>query len=282
VLVRTPRLPRPSQLAVVLVPLLVLFLSFGSGYLVGQLDALSGRRPLPQMLHGAGLGFLADRIPDATYGEAGLSQQDRERFRAFWEAWNWVNREFYQPERVDHQAMVYGAVRGMLQTLDDPYTVFLDPRHGEIADSDLRGSFGGIGVQVDVRDGALTIVAPLDGSPGAQAGLKPDDIITRVDGKDVTGIGLSEAVLLIRGPRGSTVTLTIRRVGIATDFDVPVTRGDIKVDSVKSRMLDGGVGYLRISSFSSTTGTETEQALKSLLAQNPRGLILDLRSNPGG
>src|SRR5204863_9267489 len=109
--------------------------------------------------------------------------------------------------------------------------------------------FGGIGVQVDLRQDRLTIVAPLDGSPGERAGLKPGDLIVAVDGKSIVGMPLNDAVLLIRGPRGTAVTLTVQRPDVADPLTVSVTREDIKVQSVRSRMLDSGVGYLRITSF---------------------------------
>jgi carboxyl-terminal processing protease len=262
-------------------PVLALVCTFAAGYLLGQVDALSGQRPLPALLRQAGLNSLAASVPVAT-GEAGLTAEDRERFAPLWEAWGLVNREFYDPRRLDRQRMVYGAVRGMLQSLDDPYTTFTDPVHGQITEGDLRGSFGGVGVQVDLRDDRLTVVAPLEGSPGLRAGIKPGDVIVAVDGKSIVGMSLGEAVLLIRGPEGSPVTLTVERGGAASPLQLTVTREVIKVNSVRSRMLDGGIGYLRITSFTSQTGSEMDSALKALMDQHPRGLVLDLRSNPGG
>ncbi len=270
------------MIAFYVIPILALVFSFAAGYLLGQVDSLSGARPLPALLRQAGLDTLAAQIPVSISGESGLAVEDRERFETFWEAWELVNREFYLPDKLDRQQMVYGAVRGMLATLDDPATLFLDPVSGEIADADLRGSFDGIGVQVDVRDNRLTVVAPLEGSPGEKAGIKPGDIILAVDGEPVEGMTLQEAVTRIRGPRGTTVTLTIGREGESELLTFAVQRDEIKIESVRFEMLDGGVGYLRINSFGSETGAETKAALTELLKQNPRGLVLDLRSNPGG
>jgi carboxyl-terminal processing protease len=262
-----PRGRRRSPVLSAVLPLAALLVIFCAGYVVGQLDALSGARTLPDMLHQIGLGALAARLPVAVFGEAALPVQDRQRFADLWEAWDLATREFYQPERIDRQRMVYGAVRGMLEALDDPYTAFLDPAHGQIADSDLRGSFDGVGIQLDSRDGKLIVIAPLDGSPGEQAGLLPGDVITQIDGTDVQGMPLSRAVLLIRGPRGTSVTLTIERENLSAPLTLTIPREEIKVDSVRSRMLE----YV-----------ETDAALRALLDQHPRGIVLDLRSNPGG
>jgi carboxyl-terminal processing protease len=170
----------------------------------------------------------------------------------------------------------------MLATLDDPATLFMDPVHGAMADADLRGTFDGIGVQVDERDGKLVIIAPLEGSPGERAGLKPGDVIIAADGTDLAGMDLTQAVALIRGPRGTSVTLSIVREGTTEPLTFSIQRDEIRVESVRSRMLEDGVGYLRITTFGSETGSETQRALTSLLEQQPRGIVLDLRSNPGG
>ncbi len=277
-----PRGRRRSPVLSAVLPLAALLVIFCAGYVVGQLDALSGARTLPDMLRQIGLGALAARLPVAVFGEVALPAEDRQRFADLWEAWDLATREFYQPERIDRQRMVYGAVRGMLEALDDPYTAFLDPAHGQIADSDLRGSFDGVGIQLDSRDGKLIVIAPLDGSPGEQAGLLPGDVITQIDGTDVQGMPLSRAVLLIRGPRGTSVTLTIERENLSAPLTLTIPREEIKVDSVRSRMLEYGVGYLRISTFNGQTSVETDAALRALLDQHPRGIVLDLRSNPGG
>jgi carboxyl-terminal processing protease len=200
----------------------------------------------------------------------------------FWEAWGVVEREYYNRDAIDRQKLIYGATKGMVDAVGDPCTVYLTPANREVNDTDLRGSFDGVGIQVDMRDGKLTVIAPLDDSPAAQAGVKPGDVVTHVDGKSLNGKTLNDTVLLIRGQRGTTVSLTIVRPGAADPLVFDLTRAEIKLQSVRSRMLPEGVGYVRLATFSSNTPRDTTNALKELLAQQPNGIVLDLRSNPGG
>lgn len=203
-------------------------------------------------------------------------------FKVFWEAWDLVKKEFYKTDAVDATEMTYGAIRGMLSSLGDDHTGFASPSLSQVADEDLRGSFDGIGVTVEMRDGLITVVAPLEGSPGEAAGIKAGDVIVKVGDRDTASLTLLEAVALIRGPRGTTVQLTISRPGEAAPLVISVTRAEIKVESVKTKMLDHGIGYVKISSFAEPTAALLADKLKALNALHPAALILDLRNNPGG
>ncbi len=218
--------------------------------------------------------------PPALQGQP--SQEESDVFRVFWEAWNLVDREFYNQQSIDHTKMTYGAIKGMLETLDDPYTNFANPVHGQVTEEDMRGSFDGIGVVVEVKDKKLTVVAPQEDSPGARAGIKPGDIIVKVDGQDTEKLNLLEAVALIRGPRGSKVTLTIVREGEPAPLEIQVTRAEIKVVNVRTRMLEGDVAYVKLNGFAVPTGQQLADAVRQATSQKPKGLILDLRNNPGG
>jgi carboxyl-terminal processing protease len=256
--------------------------AFFGGYLLGQADALAGRRDLTDLTL-----RLAQRVGlhpalTPTSAETALAPSDQERFRVFWEAWGLVNQEFYNRSALDGQKMTYGALKGMLETLGDPYTAFTTPREKEAADTSLRGSFDGIGVQVDLREGKVQVVAPIEGSPAERAGLRTGDVITRVDETDLNGLALNEVVALIRGPRGSAVRLTFVRPGQAQPLSVSIERAEIKVDTVRGKLLEGDLGYVRISSFSANSGPDTSAALRQLSEQHPRAFVLDLRSNPGG
>ncbi len=262
--------------------LLVLAFVLGAGFLLG----LSAGRT--QGANGDGLIALLGRAAPATAGAsrpappASISPELQEQFQVFWEAWSLVDREYYDRAALDTRKLTQGAIKGMLEAVGDPHTVFLDPQHSELTDAELRGSFEGIGVQVDLVDNRLRVVAPLDGSPGEKAGLRPGDLIVQVDGRDLKGLNLTDAVNLIRGPRGSTVRLLVQREGWAQPRPIEVVRSDIKLESVRSRMLDSGIAYVRISTFANTTARDLQAPLERLLQARPKGLVLDLRSNPGG
>lgn len=204
-----------------------------------------------------------------------------EAFGVFWEAWKIVEEEFYQ-QPVNTLQLTYGAVQGALETLDDPNTFFVPPSHRFILD-DLEGSFEGIGAVVDLNDqGYLVIVEPLEGRPADLAGLQAGDVVLAVDGASIQGMSLWETIALIRGPEGTSVRLTIRREGVAETLEVEIIRQRIEIETVEYSMLEEGIAYLQLTEFNAIAADKVRAALIDLLAQNPRGLILDLRDNPGG
>src|SRR3954469_3439767 len=249
-------------------------MAFVSGYLVGRSEPTSG----------GPLAFL-DTLQPATVRateDGVLSSDEQQRFRVFWESWKVVESEFYDKSQVDHQKLIYGAIKGMVDAVGDPYTVYQTPSQREVSDTDLRGSFDGIGIQVDMKDNRLTVVAPIEGSPAEAAGFRPGDVILEVDGKSLSGKTLNDTVGLIRGQRGTPVTLTVLRQGTTDPIPITVVRAEIKLKSVRSRMLDDQVGYLRISSFSASTRAAMSHGVKNLIDQQARGIVVDLRNNPGG
>ena len=254
-------------------------LAFFGGYLQGQSDYAAGNRNVTDLVVRAA--STVGLHPPVTQ-EAALTPEQQARFKVFWEAWGLVQREFYDRGALDGQTMTYGAVRGMLDSLGDSHTAFSTPQEKQVQDSSLRGSFEGIGVQIDQRDGKLRVVAPIEGSPAERAGIRAGDIISHVDGRELQDVPLQEILLLIRGQRGTTVTLTIERAGEPAPLTIVVERAEIKLEHVRSRMLESGFGYVRITQFSATSAKDTTAAIKQLLEQHPKGLILDLRSNPGG
>jgi len=205
-----------------------------------------------------------------------------EFFKVFWEAWDVVTREYYGRKSLDPQKMTYGAIKGMLESLGDPHTYFLTPSDSRIAQEDLQGSFEGIGATIEKRDNKLLVVAPIEGTPADKAGLKPGDHIVRVDDKDTAPLSLIEAVSLIRGKAGTVVKLTVLREGERQPLIFEITRARIAITTVRTRLLEGGVVHLRLSGFTDSTSRELAEALQKALAGNPKGLILDLRNNPGG
>lgn len=203
----------------------------------------------------------------------------RETFAPFWEVWNLVNDRYYD-QPVDPVTLTEGAIQGMLDTLEDPHTRYLPPAAEESARQSMEGELQGIGVLVEYVDGDITVVSPFEGSPADEAGLEPGDILREADGVELTGMNLTEAAELIRGPAGTVVHLVVERNG--DTFEVDVERDLINIPSIRSEMLEENVAYVRVSRFSNPTPEELKMALEDLMAQNPRGLILDLRNNPGG
>ncbi len=202
-------------------------------------------------------------------------------FRPFWQAWDAVHQEFVD-QPVDDSLLMQGAIRGMMQALGDQHSSYMDPYEYEQYSASMQGSYEGIGAWVDPDTEYLTIVSPMRGSPAEQVGLRPGDEVIAVDGEDMTGIDGNLVIRRIMGPAGTTVHLTIRREGVAQPLEFQVERARIVVPSVESEMLEGGIAYVHLYTFGSQTTQDLRAALQDLMAQQPRGLILDLRGNGGG
>ncbi len=213
--------------------------------------------------------------------ETGNGQDIDELFKPFWQTWDLVVNEYVE-QPVDREAMMRGAIRGMLEALGDQHTSYLDPDMFERANAQLEGEeYEGIGAWVDTTGEYLVIISPMPGSPAEKAGLKPNDKIIAVDGDDMTGIDGELVRQRVIGPKDSTVRLTILRENMEP-FDVDVTRASILVPTVDSKMLDDRIGYVELFTFGADTSKDLKKALKELLSQKPDGLILDLRNNGGG
>ncbi len=211
-------------------------------------------------------------------------------FAVFWDVWDLVHAEFYHTEPLDQQQMVYGATRGMLASLNDDYTMFQEPEVAERSRESMRGRFEGIGIYMRVEDGAVLVNRPIKDSPAMQAGLQRGDVIVRVDGAEVAALiagktdaeAMEEVARLVRGPRGTTVTLSIRRPPSADISDVEIERDEVPLISVYAQMMNDEIAYIQVTEFKATTTEEFDAALRELLPQQPAGIVLDLRDNPGG
>jgi carboxyl-terminal processing protease len=204
-----------------------------------------------------------------------------ELFGPFWEAWDIIHN-MYVDQPVDDDAMMRGAIEGMLQSLGDQHTSYMDPDQFRQANIPLEGTYEGIGAWVDPNREYLTIVSPMPGSPAEEAGLLPEDEVIAVDGEDMAGIDGNLVIRRVLGPAGSEVTLTIRRAGMTEPFDVTITRAEITIPSIEYRMLENNVAYIHLLQFADNSRDELRGALTELMAQNPVGLVLDLRNNGGG
>lgn len=261
-----------SLTALVVFTLLVAGVSFTAGVHVAEYPTSSIASRVP--LVNDAVSFITTRTAAGAPGEI------REDFDVFWDVWHILEKDFFG--EADRQTMIDGAIEGVVEALDDPYTHYVDPEQNAIVREDDTGKFEGIGATVDMIGGRLTIVSPLEDSPADEAGLKAGDVILEVGGTSIEDMDLLEAVSLVRGPEGSAVTLTIRREGVADPFSISIVRAEIELATVKSRMLSDEVGYLAIRSFSGRTVGELDEGLRNLEEQGARALVLDLRNNPGG
>ena len=203
-----------------------------------------------------------------------------EKWELFLQVWEIVSEEFYR-QPIDQDAMIRGAIRGMLDTLGDPHTTLLDPSVSQRAREQTRQKFQGIGARIDERDGQILIHSVFNDSPAQNAGLKSGDIIVAVDGTLIEGDTVEHTALRIRGQAGTDVVLTIKR-GEDEPFDVTITRAEVVIPSLTTETLSGNVGYIRLWSFGALTAEELRTTLESLVDDEAPGLILDLRDNPGG
>ncbi len=201
--------------------------------------------------------------------------------RTFADVFNHIRLSYV--EEIDDKTLLENAIRGMLAGLD-PHSSYLDAKSFDDLQVSTTGEFGGLGLEVGMENGFIKIIAPIDGTPAEKAGLESGDLIIKLDGKPVKGMSLNEAVNFMRGKSGSDIELTIIREAVRQPFDVVITRDIIKVISVRSRTLEEGFGYIRIAQFQSKTDSEFRKALEDLKKENKgmKGLVLDLRNNPGG
>ena len=202
-------------------------------------------------------------------------------FVPFWEAWNVIHTQ-YVDQPVDDVALLQGAISGMMDSLGEAHTFYMAPEVYKNESSALQGSYEGIGAYVDTTGDYLTIVSPIEGSPADKAGLRPGDKIIAIDGEDMTGVNAEDARLKVLGPKGTDVTLRIAREGQNEPLEFIITRGEITIASAEGKMLDNGIAYIDINTFGEKTTQELRDALDTLLKENPRGIIVDLRNNPGG
>ena len=205
-------------------------------------------------------------------------------FNLFWDVWASLEDRYYKRSDIKDQELFYGAIRGMVASLHDPYTVYFEPKAAEEFNKELEGKFEGIGAEIGIKQDRLTIIAPLPGSPAEQAGLLPGDKILSIDAFDTTNIFVDEAVDRIRGTKGTTVTLTIFRKGDSATMEKSIRRDEIVVNTISWKFVGSkkDLAYLRVYSFDQDTANDFRDAVTKILRQSPKGLIVDLRANPGG
>ncbi|MFA6296336.1 MAG: S41 family peptidase [Patescibacteria group bacterium] len=202
-------------------------------------------------------------------------------FKIFWDVWDLLQQKFiHQP--LDYKKMVYGAISGMVNSLDDPYTAFFDPEQSKEFMDEIEGNLEGIGAELGIKNDVLTVIAPLSGSPAEKAGLKPNDVILKINDEVATEMSLQEAVSKIRGTEGTQVKLTVLHEGDKEPKEITVTRQKITVKSVEWSLKSNNIAYIKLGYFGKDTASDFQNAVSQILPQNPKGIILDLRNNSGG
>ncbi|MCX6795027.1 MAG: S41 family peptidase [Candidatus Falkowbacteria bacterium] len=257
-----------KKIGLVLVVLIILGGIFTGGYYLGRGKNIHpGNRIIAYSEEAANVG-------DAKNGQA-------IDFNLYWEVWDNLKTDYVDRNMVKDQDLFYGSLKGLAAAVGDPYTVFMDPKESKQFSDDLAGTFEGIGAEVGMRNDITTIIAPLDGMPAQKAGVRAGDKVYAVDGVSTLGLTVNEVVTKIRGPKDTKVTITIIR-GKEKPRDITITRSVIIVKSVKTEMRADGIYVIRVSNFNDDTEDLFNLAVNNILLKEPKGIILDLRNNPGG
>jgi carboxyl-terminal processing protease len=235
--------------------------------------------PIVLLLLGVALGFFlaGQGVPNVS----AVPRQDYESLEAFTNILSIVKKNYV--EDVETKTLVNGAINGMLNSLD-PHSAYLTPELYKDLQMDTQGRFGGLGIEITVKGGVLTVVSPIEDTPAFKAGIKPGDMIFKIEDEFTKDMTLVDAVKKMRGPKGSKINLSIKREGVPELIDFTLMRDTIRVQSVRSRVLESGYGYIRLAQFQERSDRDVQKALEKLAAEKGglKGLVLDLRNNPGG
>ncbi len=258
--------------------LLALSVAFGVGLYVGVSERLGSTASAAQ--------FTIPGTSISLTGNVTTAQPKDVDFAKFWQAWNLLQDNFVQTHASNtiptYQERVYGAIAGLTDSYGDPYTVFMPPAEAKQFNEDIKGAFGGVGMELGERGGSLTVVAPLKDSPAERAGMRSGDIIVTIDGKASETMPVEAAVKLIRGEIGTTVTLTVKRAGEPSALTVKITRDTINVPIIKAYKRTDGIFVIELYSFSENSTDLFRGALRQYFESGSTQLLFDLRGNPGG
>ncbi|MEI6529082.1 MAG: S41 family peptidase [Candidatus Falkowbacteria bacterium] len=210
------------------------------------------------------------------------NSDDNFDFNLYWEVWDALKVNYVDKVKIKDKDLFYGSLKGLAESVGDPYTVFMDPTDAKEFANDLAGTFEGIGAEVGMRNEIVTIIAPLEGMPAQKAGLRAGDKVYAINGTSTIGLSVDQAVKLIRGKKGTKVTLTVLRSAGEKPKDIIITRDVIFVKSVKTEMRTDGIFVIKVTNFNDDTLSLFNAAVSEAVAKNPKGIILDLRNNPGG
>lgn len=252
----------------ILIPTWIILLSvvFGFGYFTAQITKPS-----------------IEKIEGLTNKQAG--EPAEVDFSLFWDAWLVIEDKFVDREQLDTKLMLYGAINGLIGSLNDPHSIFMEPQESKKFLDDIGGSFEGIGAEIGIRKGILTIITPLEGNPAQKAGLRAGDKILKIDDTSTADLTIDEAVNLIRGTKGTEVALFISREATEETMEIKIVRGTIKIPVIKLDLIDteqGKVAHIQLYHFTESSSGDFQKTVKQALDNNIKGVIIDVRNNPGG
>jgi len=230
------------------------------------------------------MGFIVGTSVQANRADtSSIVDIDGDKWQPFLETIYLLKNQYYSDKGIDENALMEAAIRGVLNEIDDPYARYLNEEDFRIETSDrIEGEFSGLGIVIAIRDEKLTVITPYQGSPASKAGVKAGDVIAEIEGESTAGMPLDEAVRRLRGEKGTKVVIQLQREGLEDPLTVAVERDIIKIKSVETELLEEGIGLLRIIEYHGRTNIEVEEAIKQLKLLEIKGLVLDLRNNPGG
>ncbi len=229
---------------------------------------------------------LGTRRPQ-TFEVKGIENADKgitpkEDFAIFWDSWQMIQNSYLRAGEVKSGDMIYGAASGLVGALDDPYSVFMDPEEAKRFGEDINGNFGGIGAEIGLKNDQVVVIAPLKDSPAEKSGLLAGDKLYEINASSTVGMSISEAVKKIRGPKGTTVTFLIGRAGSDKPVTIKIVRDTIKIPVVEWTMKDGSIAHVQLYTFSENSATLVRTAIQEAQAAGAKGMVLDMRNNPGG
>ena len=264
-----------KRIAVTVLILILAIICFGAGMYIVQKNEIAKELARQEVVFAGKILGKYSQTPE------GKLTQDID-FNLFWDVWDVLHKEYVDQGQLNEKEMFYGALRGLVASLADPYTIFMNPKVAQEFADDLAGTFEGIGAEIGIRDDILTIIAPLTDMPAEKAGMRAGDKVYAINGESTAGISIDEAVRKIRGHKGTEVILTISRNGLDSVKDITIIRGVIIVKSVKTELRDDNIFVVKITNFNDDTRNLFNKAAQEAVKMNPRGIILDLRNNPGG
>lgn len=260
---------RSSKITWIIVSLVAVCLAFGGGFFLGGRSSSS----------------LGGNIFDGSVTDkpGRVSRGQDVDFNLFWDVWDTVKKEYVDTDKLTEKKLFYGALEGLVHATDDPYSVFMNPEEANEFEQDLAGTFEGIGAEIGFRNEVLTIMAPIEDMPAMKAGVRAGDQIYKINGESTVNFSLEEAIKKIRGPKGTTVTLTLLRAKESKPIDIPIIRDTVVVKSIKTNWLEKEqIFVIKVYNFNDDTRVLFNQAVNDALSKKPKGLVLDLRNNPGG